>query len=147
MNQKRHLIAMVLMVAFLGCARTPMIHWAALRGEEEKVALLLETGSKVDAVSNRGVTPLHLAAVNGHLEVAEVLLKNGADVNAKGKYDSTTPLHKAAQWGQLEMVKLLLEHGADINARNRDRQTPLFEAEFREEFAVAEYLRAQGGEL
>jgi ankyrin repeat protein len=57
---------------------TPL-HYAASSTEVKPVALLLERGARVDAVSPTGFTPLMMAARHGAIDAARLLLSRGAD--------------------------------------------------------------------
>ncbi|KAK5129112.1 hypothetical protein LTR08_003900 [Meristemomyces frigidus] len=61
---------------------------AALNGNEEVVAYLIEQGCQIDCANVDKDTPLLDAAENGHLEVVQILLKAGVDPlrqNLKGQ--------------------------------------------------------------
>jgi uncharacterized protein len=57
----------------------------------DAVALLLELGADVHAVSNSGETPMHGAATGGVNDIVRMLVAKGAALDAKSK-DGTTPL-------------------------------------------------------
>tara|TARA_B100000609_G_scaffold122535_1_gene97561 strand:- start:109 stop:390 length:282 start_codon:yes stop_codon:yes gene_type:complete len=79
-----------------------------------------------------------------HKEIVELLIAKGADVNAKGKGE-TTPLHTAARTGRKEVVELLIAKGTDFNAKNDDGHTPLDLAIEEDETETANLLRKHGG--
>lgn len=87
-----------------------LLHYAvSKRGHPNLVALLLETGAKVDERrSYLRQTPLHLARD----AYVESLIRAGADVNAQDEA-GLTPLHYAVRDGQMVKVRLLLAAGAD----------------------------------
>ncbi|MBT4503360.1 MAG: sigma-70 family RNA polymerase sigma factor [Gemmatimonadetes bacterium] len=90
-----------------GVGHTPL-HRAALRGQNEIVALLLKKGAEVDARCDTDLS-------------AEAPLRC-SDQGEKGE----TPLHVVARnTADCEIVSLLLEKGADIEAQNARGMTPL----------------------
>lgn len=56
------------------------LHDASMLGCPEIAGLLIASGANVNAVSNRGITPLMLAAENGSREVVQILL-NAPGIN------------------------------------------------------------------
>jgi len=146
--------------------KTPL-HAAALAGQTNAVAWLLDRGAKMDIFAaaalgdaarvesflkgNPGliegpgpdkITPLHWATPS----MARLLIERGADVNARSASDFT-PLHDAARRGRTEVVRLLLEHGADVNAENRAKATPLSLAAERGHEEIADALLARRARL
>lgn len=97
--------------------RTPLL-WAAERGHENVVNLLLEQGAGLNSMdSEYGRTPLSWAAKNLHKVVVQLLLEAGADANLRGGQYGESGLHLAAGIGNKAMVHQLLEAGADVNSR------------------------------
>ena len=100
------------------------LEWAALRGHEDVVGILLrQKNAKVDTANiEDGRTPLWWAAERGHSGVVKLLLERD-DVNPNGSTPECkrTPLGWAAWNGHGGVVKLLLEREdtnpniADIN--------------------------------
>jgi RNA polymerase sigma factor (sigma-70 family) len=86
---------------------TPL-HEAAIRGEREIAALLLEHGADVNAVGQRSdLTPLHGAAWSGHRETADLLVAAGADLQAKHPVFGATPADLARGNGHGELADRL----------------------------------------
>ena len=117
--------------------RMTPLHWAAIKGHTEVVALLLAKGADAKARDKLKFTPLHGAA---NKEVALLLLAKKVDVNAVAT-GGMTPLHMATS---KEVMALLLENGADINAKSWDGATPLRWAERDGKTEIAEFLRSRG---
>lgn len=96
-------------------ARTPL-HWAALSGQDETLAVLLETGN-VD-ISRRdqdGVVPLWHAIEKNHHRIVRALLDRGFTVDARRAKLNFTPIYWTAQHGQVEIVQHLVQSGAEVN--------------------------------
>ena len=112
------------------CVGATALTWAAIKGYEEVVKVLLEQeGVNPDqADTEYGLTPLSWAAENGHEGVVKVLLER-EDVNPDQedtKY-GRTPLSYAAGNGHEGVVKMLLER-KDVNLDHVDTvygRTPL----------------------
>lgn len=115
------------------------LHWAAAKGHEGLVRLLLDRGFCVDMrASTHGTTALHYSAMNGHESVVRLLLERDAIVDVRDhvfketaspedtrrignrlvNLHGMTPLHYAAATGQREVVRLLLDAGASIEERD-----------------------------
>lgn len=100
------------------------LHYAAERGHEHVVELLLDKGANTEAANFAQETALHLASRKGHVSVVRLLLSGGARPGA-AESSGSQPLHLAADGGQTEVVRLLLGANADVNARTESRETPL----------------------
>ncbi|PMB72191.1 putative ankyrin repeat protein [Beauveria bassiana] len=121
--------------------QTPLL-WAAARGDDVIVKLLLEKGSNIRAEDKRGRTPLSHAVENGHYATVRLLLQNGCDFR-KHNNDWKSPLLYAAMNGNDAIMRLLLENGADIEAQDCNMESPLrAAASFGEEKAVRLLLEA-----
>jgi hypothetical protein len=122
------------------------LSWAAWKGHEAVVKLLLATGKvDVDSKSDSGQTPLSLAADGGHEAVVKLLLATGkVEVDSKDKY-GWTPLSWAAYNGHEAVVKVLLATSqVDIDSKSKSGQTPLSLAADRGHEAVVKLLLATG---
>lgn len=95
---------------------TPLL-WAAVRGQHEAVALLLENGADAGlAHGESGALPVHLAGQPGSVPTAEVILKHRPDqLNAVMDLNGHTILLQATFYGHLPLTKMLLERGADTS--------------------------------
>ncbi|KAG4256551.1 hypothetical protein FPRO03_14015, partial [Fusarium proliferatum] len=124
--------------------RTPL-WWAAERGHEAVVQLLLEWSASVEAADKDGRTPLLCAVAQGHETVVQLLLDWGANTNAVDK-DGRTPLWWASLEGHEAIVRLLLDWGADTEAADKDGQTPLRLAADRGHEATVQLLLDQGAD-
>jgi ankyrin repeat protein len=117
---------------------------AAFFAQPEAVALLLQRGANVEAVSRNDnrLRALHSAAAGGSCEIVERLLQAGADVNASHQ-GGHTPLHAAAGAGRLDMVRALLAHGADPTAKTEEGKTAFELANANGRTAVVQALRGE----
>ena len=107
---------------------TPLM-LAAVRGQRDIAARLIDKGADVNAADERGFTALFHACYNpdddrGHPEVVELLLAAGADKEAKIGF-GVRPLMYAAGNGEAGVVTALLRDGADPLARNEVGRTAL----------------------
>merc|ERR1719419_266069 len=125
--------------------------WSAFRSDRsnlESIGVLLSHGADVNAVTEEGLTPLHIICLNGHwqagsqqiTETAKRLIRNGANVNALSGPSQTanwpgytellcterrTPLHYACIRGHMALVQVLAQHGADFTILDKDGKTAL----------------------
>ncbi len=119
----------------------------ALRDDAPAVADYLVGQSKVDvnAISEKGETPLMMAALKGRLALARRLIERKAEVNKTG----WAPLHYAATFAGAEsaaMVRLLLENHAYIDAESPNRTTPLMMAAHYGNPGVVKLLLEEGAD-
>jgi ankyrin repeat protein len=134
--------------ALLLIQRCPSLHrkdelllWAAEKGHEAVVKLLLEAKADVNSKDENSRTLLFLAAEGGHEAVVKLLVEKGADINTKDK-DGLTPLSWAAGNGHEAIVQLLIDTGkADIESKDSYYgRTPLLWAARNGHEAVAKLL-------
>lgn len=87
-----------------------LLSYAAEKGYETVVRILLEEGAGVNIPNKWGDTPLLRASSGGHEEIVRLLLKNEAKLectNSRGD----TPLYLASVNGYEGIVRLLVEKG------------------------------------
>lgn len=145
------------------------LHWAAAKGHEGLVRLLLDRGFCVDMrASTHGTTALHYSAMNGHESVVRLLLERGAIVDVRDhvfketaspedtrrignrlvNLHGMTPLHYAAVMGQKDVVRLLLDAGASIEERDLvNLRTVLILATFCNQLGVVKLLLERGADI
>jgi len=107
---------------------------------------------RLEARTATGMTPLMIAAQEGHVELVSMLLRLDADTAATRK-GGLTALHLATmatvvqpEATKLQVVRLLMAAGADPAVQSDNGSTALTFAEKNKFLAVAEELRARGGE-
>lgn len=155
----RQISAMLALILASSIAFCGPIHDAARRGDQAKVAALLQQNPELVFSSDKfGNTPLHIAALHNQPAVAALLLANGADVNARNSPPASwfhpeknllgeTPLTLAlSSYQHKEMLDLLLTHGADVNVMLSDGDTPLHRAVDRDLPDDVELLLANGAD-
>ena len=79
----------------------------------------------LEAVSERGTTPLQLAAEKGHVAVLNALAAAGANLSANADEGAMQALHVAAAMGHAEAASALIAAGATVDALDRKHRTPL----------------------
>jgi ankyrin repeat protein len=122
------------------------ITWAAGRGEEQVVRLLIKMGTDVNDYDRVGNTALHLASKNGRKQVVQLLIENGADANARDE-DERTALHLALNQGHKQIIRLLIRKGADVNAHGEDGETMLHSASHEGHEQVVQLLIENGADV
>jgi ankyrin repeat protein len=120
--------------------------WAAEAGHTETVRLLIDEGADVDGRGDYGTTALAYAAWYGHTATVDLLIEKGADVNAKNKGEKTA-LMVAAGKGHIATVRLLIEKGADVNAIDKDKQSALIRAADNGHTETVELLVEKGADV
>lgn len=118
---------------------------AVIRGDLEKIRMLLDQGAEVDASDALGRTPLHMAAFYGRPRTTELLLAQHADLNSTDRV-GMTPLHAAVLGGSLAEVDLLLGKGANLHAASDTALTPLHLAAATGQTAIVKLLLQRGAD-
>ncbi|KAL3440073.1 ankyrin repeat-containing domain protein [Aspergillus insuetus] len=99
----------------LTAAGQPLLHVAALAGDEEMVRLLVARGADARSMTKRGSTALYAAALGANtIPILLFLLDHGADdmqIDVQ-RVDGITPLHGAIYANCKENAEFLLRNGA-----------------------------------
>ncbi|KAK2548551.1 Protein fem-1-like protein B [Acropora cervicornis] len=125
----------------VGC--TPL--WAAAKkGHLDIVKILIERNADVNGRTSSNSTPLRAAAYSGNLDIVRCLVENGADVNARNKPREHTPLMIACYNGHSKVVTCLIESGANIDLQDKEGNTALHEAIYKDHFEIVKELVSLG---
>jgi len=124
--------------------QTPLM-FAAAFGSLDAMKLLIANGADAKAVSEAGVTALHLAV--GDVRKVRLLLENGADVNKASLVGRTPLLVAAGTYGSIDTVRLLLDRGAAVNAADTTGLTPIVAAAGVNDAAVVKLLVEKGANI
>jgi len=117
---------------------------AVRNGNDGEVKIWLAKGVDVNALDQRGETPLMMAVrSDDHPLVVSALLEGGAKSYLRNPHGETA-LMLAAFHGRDKSVAALLERGTDIGEANRMGWTPLIYAAFAGHAAIAAQLLAYG---
>ena len=124
---------------------TPL-HFAAGKGRNDIIGLLISHKATVNAVNSHGDTPLFWAVGNNHINSAKLLLEHGAEIDHYDEY-GWDPLHLAAYKRYREMAGILIEKGVEINTRDKQGATALFWAINASADEVVNLLLSNGAEV
>lgn len=126
--------------------RTPL-HWAATRGDESAVRLLLENGADVNAQDDWKATPLILAASSGSMRMLELLILGGANARLSDIRGGRALHYVCRHQKEVAPVKLLLNATAQVNCRNIYGHTPFTGAAIKNRHDIGEYLLRNGADM
>ena len=105
-----------------------LVHWAALRGDDQALKLLLQAGANPNYQDHVHESPLHAAARAKSPRCLELLLMAGADPRLEDVYGNL-PLHTVCRYqNDVAFVDPLLLGKSCVEARNEYRTTPLLRA-------------------
>lgn len=82
---------------------------AAMTGDANIAAVLLQAGADPNIQDKKHKTPLMTAALNNHLNLVKTLVKHKADVNLKTDHGKSA-LEMAESFGRKRIVEYFLEH-------------------------------------
>nr|XP_039257627.1 ankycorbin-like isoform X1 [Styela clava] len=106
-----------------------VVHYAAAKGLDDCLNILLAHRADASACDVTGATPLHAAARYGHRgTTSKLLASRSMKVNLSDK-NQCTALHFASFEGHADCVKLISETPeVDLNCTDKDGRTPLMVA-------------------
>jgi len=122
--------------------------WKALAaGDRQAVVNLLTTEPDLlRARDDEGDTCLHIVAREDDTDLLELLVKKGADINAKGRVQST-PLGTSLAHNKPKAAEWLIDKGADVRAADSNGKTPLLHASTWGQTKVMTALLVKGADL
>ena len=104
-----------------GVSGVTLLMFAARKGHERVVELLLQRGAEINLQSSEGVTALMDAAGNGHERVVDLLIRRGAEINLQS--DGGTALMMAAFFNHPAVMPAAERAFASAPARSRRSTT------------------------
>ncbi|KAI1131417.1 ankyrin repeat-containing domain protein [Nemania abortiva] len=126
------------------------ISWAAARGNEKHVALLLSYGANPNILDVQLSGPLTYSADRSHAACTRLLLDAGAETDPvlPPGVKIGSPLNCAARNADdPAVIKLLLQYGADQDAAGVDLRTPLIHAARKNRPDFADLLMRHGANV
>ena len=128
--------------------RTPL-SWAACRGDQRSIILLLAHGADPNTVDAQMSGPISNAADRSHTACVRLLLEAGGDPDPIRKgVQKGSPLNCAARNATDPLlIKTLLDFGANIEAAGVDGITPLIHASRRDNASFAQILLEYSAEI
>lgn len=90
------------------------VHDAARSGDVNKISELIDDGVSINALDDKGETPLIIAILESRFSVVDIIIEHGADIRARNR-GGFTALHAASYVGNSAIARKLLDKGADVN--------------------------------
>ena len=122
------------------------VSWAAARGDETSLKVLLDYGADTNIPDIKGTLPLHHVI---DVTCGKLLLRYGAKLLARNSFGRTS-LHTICRDdggdGAIEMLKTLVEMGIDVNATDHGGETALMNASLNRYTHCARYLLEIGAD-
>ncbi len=118
---------------------------ASFKAYDSEVLRLLNSGAKINTISDEGLTPLMYAVSGGHFTTVKILTLNGANVNLKA-YDRSSPIITASKNGFTDIAEELIRAGASPNDRDASGVTPLMYAAAYNYFVLCDLLLYYGAD-
>jgi ankyrin repeat protein len=117
------------------------LHYAAGKGDVEKVKALLIAGANPGLADDNGWTPLHFAAQSYSVPISEALLAAGASIDPRDAHGNT-PLSRAVftSRGRGELIALLRRYRADPTNANAYGVSPISLARTIANYDVKQYF-------
>ena len=123
-----------------------LLHWAAMKGHQGIVKLVLNKDAAIDVYDDDYLTPLWFAAARGHEGVVKLLLDKGAYMDTYQK-SYGTPLYVASHDGHDRIVQMLLGKGAGVNIWGGFYVSPVRAASIRRHSKIVQMLLDKGADI
>jgi ankyrin repeat protein len=126
-----------------GQTKCPALVVACELGADADLVGRLSYKAAINAVDNRGISPLSSAVAHSPVDVVGHLLARGAHPESRDRLGRTALGHVTGETDPA-IIKLLLQHGADVHTKDLQGKTPLMKVVSGEdsEEAVAILLEA-----
>ena len=95
------------------------VHYAARRGDQAMMSVLMSARANINVRNEEGETPLLAACRAGHFDLAKLLVEKGADVRA-AQHDGATPLAVSILSGRTDLMHLVTKTIAGYPSDPRD---------------------------
>lgn len=116
----------------------------AIDQKDTQTALtLIDSGAKLNAVTNNGSTPLFFAIKYQNNAVVDTLLEHGSDIEHQNKFQMN-PLALAIKLDNLYAVKALVKAGVNTHSICASSRTPVKYAEVNRRDEIMQYLKSIG---
>ncbi|KAK7010848.1 ankyrin repeat and death domain-containing protein 1B [Biomphalaria glabrata] len=128
-------------------SKVTALHVAVDKGDYHLVSKLINAGANVNALCDRGTSPLLRALVSKivHTDIVHALLLAGADTSLKANGRSL--LHIAVARCDDRVIETFLQCKADPNCQDKSFKTPLWVAVEENNITVVPILVAGGGDV
>lgn len=120
-------------------------HWMALHGQLELLQKVRDLGGEMNApIAASGMAPMHWACTRGWVHIVEYLHETCGVSLEMLDLRKTTPLMLASQYNNVAVARWLLDHGVDAHARDKDSDTALHWACYKDGWQTVQLLVARG---
>jgi ankyrin repeat protein len=119
--------------------------WAAAKGRLDTLALLIDHGADVNAVTAKGWSALFFALKSGVAEAADLLLARGANADQVAA-DGTSVVQMALYQQQFAVAERLVARGVDVAAFDLNGNQLLHAAAIAKQPALVRALLDQGAD-
>ncbi|ABV38763.1 ankyrin repeat protein, putative [Shewanella sediminis HAW-EB3] len=138
------LICLILGTISINLSVAGDLHEAISKGEINRVEVLIEKGSDVNAKDEKGAYPLNYAAAYNRVDMIHLLLERGAEISAQSAVGDTA-LHCATRYGggEIATIKPLLDAGVSKELKNAEGKTALDYAKDKNQQEAVKLLHSQ----